>query len=201
MGCDIHTRIEYRRDEKEGWLNGDFYRYDPNYRGNDPYATDPMMLIEVCDERDYELFAVLADVRNYNNVECIDEPRGMPDDVSFRVERDHDDWGADAHSASWFTLKELIDWNEKHTGRTKRSGYMPKALAERLDKDGTEPTFWCGRTSDESWEYREWEVDYHPLGRLIDELKRRGRELWLWFSDEQAYANADKIRFVFWFDN
>jgi hypothetical protein len=70
--------------------------------------------------RNYDLFAILADVRNgrgFGGVETggrkipIDQPRGLPDDVSSFVQDMSDGWGIDGHSHSWFTLKELRDYD------------------------------------------------------------------------------------------
>ena len=72
------------------------------------------------------------------------------------------------------------------------------------DRLMVEPRMWCGYTSDKSWVYREWEVEYNPLDKLIAELKRRGEELYLWYSfhsEEEFMERADKLRFIFWFDN
>lgn len=85
MGCDIHAMIECK-DEYGFWNN----------------CGDP------CIGRDYELFAVLAGVRNDGyGVKPIAELRGVDEGSCgpFRawVER----WDADAHSASWVTLAEM----------------------------------------------------------------------------------------------
>ena len=120
MGCDIHTRIEYQ-NEKGDWLCGDFFRINPYYSADDPYEADPYSVVGVCDGRNYELFAVLADVRNYSHVPYIEEPRGFPDDACRRTRRDYMEWGYDSHSPSWFTLKELIDYRKSAASTIKRS--------------------------------------------------------------------------------
>lgn len=203
MGCDIHTRVEYLNTNKE-WVCGDFFRINPYYIGDSPHEVDPYSVVEVCDDRNYELFAVLADVRNYDGMPYIDEPRGIPDNACAKTHRDYNAWGEDAHSASWFTLKELIEYRAGAGSTIKRSGMVSPEDAEKLDATGEEPRMWCGYTSDKSWVYREWEVEYNPLDKLIAELKRRGEELYLWYSfhsEEEFMERADKLRFIFWFDN
>ena len=157
MGCDIHTRIEYLNKENE-WVCGDFYRHNPYYG---VYDNEPYAVVEVCGDRDYLFFAMLADVRNYDDVPYIDDPRGIPDDVCEEVKEDYEGWEDDAHSASWFTLKELIEWNH----------HAPP-------------------------------MERNPITHLIEELKRRGEELNLWWDDDETMMErADRLRFVFWFDN
>jgi len=91
MGCDIHEVVE--RKGKYGWENSGC----PDLN------------------RDYELFAVLAGVRNSYNLKPISEPKGIPDDVSSIVRSWVEHWDSDGHSHSWLTLKELksFDLNQE----------------------------------------------------------------------------------------
>ncbi len=91
MGCDIHTRIEYYNKSTDKWTD-----CSPKDEG-------------VMGSRIYELFAILADVRNRGGyIKCICEPKGLPVDCSESIRADHDSWNADAHSASYFTVAELL---------------------------------------------------------------------------------------------
>ena len=203
MGCDIHTRVEYKH-RNGNWLDGNLYCINRYYDPNEPYCADPYSVVEVCSGRNYELFATLANVRNYSNIPYIQNPRGIPDDACARTVRDHNEWDCDAHSASYFTLKELMNWRADAPSKVKRSGMVSPESAAKLDATGEEPSMWCAATGDKTWVYREWEVEYNPLDHLIDELIRRGKDLWLWFdwtSREDVEKEADKLRFVFWFDN
>lgn len=154
MGCDIHLHVEVR-DQSGNWseLEG-----APSYRG-----------------RNYELFAMLADVRNYgetpgeiseadwlasadhgmlhsDRIDPIDEPRGLPDDVSAAVQQSSDEWGIDGHSHSWFTVEELlsVDWA---TRMITYRGYVSPEQFYRFKRFngsiGTTPESWCGYTSGE----------------------------------------------------
>ena len=58
--------------------------------------------------RNYSLFGWLADVRNYSMIKPLAEPRGIPNDVSKKVKVDYDYYNFDAHSASYFTIAELL---------------------------------------------------------------------------------------------
>ena len=88
MGCDIHTRFEYRRGPGEKWINydcvGDFFS-----------------------GRNYELFAILGDVRGvfpYKDSVSV-HGRGLPDDVSDEVRKDFEEYG---HSPSHCYRGELL---------------------------------------------------------------------------------------------
>lgn len=198
MGTDIHMHVEYKdRDGK--WECGDYFRLK-----NDRY-----WVVEFLGDRNYDLFAVLANVRNYGNTEYIDDPRGLPDDASELVREFYENWEDDAHSCSFLTLRELIDFNsEGHP--LKRSGMISPEAQKQLDL-GIIPDSWCQDTNVEGWERREWEEDNDVLVRLIEKLKERADDLNLiyyfrWDSENQktrdlAYDNSSNIRIVFWFDN
>jgi hypothetical protein len=128
MGTDIHLFVERRVNGE--WLSVDKWTEEDGY----PYVAWNDGFYKGCN---YDLFAILADVRNgYGFAGCdtgdcfnpIDAPRGLPDDVSPKVEANSDHWGIDGHSHSWFTLKELLnfDWNQS----TKHRGYIPAKLEQ-----------------------------------------------------------------------
>ena len=108
MGCDIHHVVEKRNAETGKWeavwptgphKNGGYYFPEAEAGGHRIW-------------RNYDIFAVLADVRNRGGIVPISEPRGVPHDAS-DVARDMIDYqGLDAHSHSFVTLGELLryDW-------------------------------------------------------------------------------------------
>ena len=193
MGCDIHTHVEYYGVSSKEWIDCNHYRRNKYYSFDE--GEKEFDVIEVCGLRNYNLFAVLADVRNYAGTEYIDEPRGIPDDCNKYIKEDFERWGYDAHSASYFTLKELIDFYEEHP-KNKVSGLISLKQAKALDEKGVLPTSYCQWTNIEGYVHREWEVD-SPLKLLINELKERLEEVFYSYDEELL----DKIRFVFWFDN
>lgn len=109
MGCDIHMYVEYRFDGK--WVCGDYFSKSPYYNGVDPYEPK-YSLVDIYDYRDYDLFGVLAGVRN-REVPCISEPRGLPNDCNDFIKKEYEVWWCDAHSCSWLTLQEIIDFQER----------------------------------------------------------------------------------------
>lgn len=202
MGCDIHTHIEYKRfiNNEEKWVCADHFALNPYY---DIDEDDKYYTVEVCGNRDYGLFATLANVRNYGNTEYIDEPRGLPEDTCEEIKASYSAWECDAHSCSYFTLKELIDFYNKN-GKLKRSGLISKENAKKLDEQNIEPNEWCQMTNLD-YVHREWEVENTSLKHLIDEIKRRADEDNFIYDFEwergETPKRIEKIRFVFWFDN
>lgn len=199
MGCDIHTHIECRRNwvQNPTWIDADHYKRN-EYFGLDECEKE-FDVIEVFGNRNYSLFSLLADVRNYGNTVPISEPRGLPEDCNEHIVKDFEDWGCDAHSESYFTLKELIDFQSTNPVQ-KYSGYISPQSAKQLDEDGILPREWCQGTTDRTWIKRTWSEKSEELLPLIDALKERGREFFH-CSEADVSKYADDIRFVFWFDN
>lgn len=189
MGCDIHMYVEKKHKGK--WINIDYWKLDDYYE-NKP-GDYKFEIVEMYGDRNYRLFAVLADVRNYSNNKPISEPKGFPDDASWIVKEEYERWIGDGHSHSYLTLSELKK-HAKENNVTKYSGMVsPKAAAE-IDR-GIFPELWCMETTDKDWVYREWEEKECVLDPLIKVLEERAKE-WVW-----GDINNDDIRIVFWFDN
>lgn len=108
MGADIHMYVEKKKDgEWKGVL------------GPDPYADFKNEgFVDWVDSwiykgRNYELFALLADVRNDGSIEPIENPRNLPEDITDFVNRHAENWEADGHSHSYFYLSDLLTIEEK----------------------------------------------------------------------------------------
>lgn len=109
MGCDIHMFVE----KKESWGWSHVYRHVPDEKyGKDKFPAPDRDNYFGWEDRNYALFAKLADVRNgYGGTFTpIAQPRGVPEDASFEVKEWMQD--SDYHSASYLTLAELqaADW-------------------------------------------------------------------------------------------
>lgn len=112
MGCDIHVYIEIYEDKRwemstAALFKSQYYRAGDNKFGLAQFSIQPQV------PRNYGLFATLAGVRNYDAVEPICSPRGLPDDVSRGVLAQSDDDGVDGHSHSYFKIKELLAYAEE----------------------------------------------------------------------------------------
>lgn len=107
MGCDIHTVCEVK--QAGGWssvIDAFFVNYYSDIMGQ------PAKICSPFDFRNYNMFACLAGVRNnYHAAMPISEPKGLPDDASAHTMELYDDWIGDAHSASYLTLRELIEFD------------------------------------------------------------------------------------------
>jgi hypothetical protein len=116
MGCDIHLYVERREAGK--WVPADRWTWDEE-EGRWTVKYDD----RVYSDRNYDLFAILADVRNgygFAGVPTgvgfipISKPRGLPADVSDRIREEAESWGCDGHSHSFHTVAQLMayDWTQ-----------------------------------------------------------------------------------------
>jgi hypothetical protein len=156
MGCDIHDFIEVRQDGE--W----------KYRSPGPFQ----------EGRSCALFGWLADVRNYSAVPPLDQPRGLPSDLSGEVAKEHEEWGPDAHSASWLMLSQLASFD------------FDALVEDRRVTVQVSPNLWNGGATaepggGEMMTYREF------LGSwVVDRIEAM-----------RVYGDATDVRLVFWFDN
>lgn len=153
MGCDIHSHAEKK-------IEGVYEKI----QGLEPF-----------DWRNYGMFGFLADVRNYPAVPPISKSRGIPVDVSAEVAENYENWGSDAHSASWLSVEELTAFN-----------YDAKMEDRRVTRQIGVNSWDGGCTADpgegEETTFREF------LGETF-------------FADIQKLKDAGADRIIFWFDN
>lgn len=172
MGMDIHIHIEYQSKLNGEWRCGDYFKI--NY---EPYGDEPKFEpVEICGERNYHRFAVLADMRNDLNVIPISEARGLPSDVSEDVKAMADRY---SHFAtSWLTFEEIGKYIDLHA----------KSYEDREGNEISSPMF------------------RPNLNNLAETIYKRAAELKVlpdeyltWYSCWK-YENCDNVRIVFWFD-
>lgn len=187
MGCDIHLAVE-RRNRSRQWerVLPPPEVYDPWLKaqaeketGDTIYYRDRVKYVWY-DDRNYNLFAILANVRNNFEFEPISEPRGLPYDLSPALRKlagdeidaldadvigdegaeDHDVSLGD-HSYSWLTLRELheCDWNRE----VKEGGWVDPWNFELWRRDG-KPDCWSGGVSGGRVEH----ISYREMARKID---------------------------------
>lgn len=204
MGADIHLYTEAKKTigGKDVWVNIDYWQYNPYYDPKEPDGEREMDIVGLYTNRNYSLFAVLADVRNDSDSPFICQPKGLPDDISKITKVEAERWDGDGHSHSYFTLKELKDF-QSLGHKVKNSGLVSQEEAKKLDDGISTPTTWCQWASPElKLVYREWEDDYDVLKPLIEKLEKRLRdEFWIFREDTDITEYLEKIRIVFWFDN
>lgn len=178
MGCDIHFYVE-RRNKKGVWVFTKPVKPPCNTcegtgkkqfapKATAEYNADVGAPCWFCDGkgidpypsyysgRNYDLFAMLADVRNGRGFAGIKtgegfnpiaEPKGLPDDASKQMKKAAEDYGEDGHSHSYLTLAELekYDWDQV----TQHQGYVTSYEYEEWVEKGKVggPSSWCGGVS------------------------------------------------------
>lgn len=214
MGCDIHLYVE--RKEATGWV------------GVEPPANWSAGSLEITNEpiksydagkwfwdRNYELFAWLADVRNYHEQTPLATERGLPVDVSTAVKGESDECGCDGHSHTWFTVAELMAGLErlvtKHGGAVNVIDY-----AQWKASGAAHPKEWCRSSSAPNISEADFADGKRPLIRREDPLAWAGFTIECeWsvpgsvsfdrfkklLSHLTTIGAPDEVRLVFWFDN
>lgn len=203
MGCDIHVCCE-RKNYEEKWINCDHFKFNP-YFNSDDEEIDKWEVVPIFNDRNYALFATLADVRNYGYIKPISEPRGLPDDIHYITKEQADSYGVYGHSHSYYTLKELMDYMSQAPTIT-YSGMISKDQAKDLDEYNIYPDSWCQWTNMEGYVKRNWTIPDDNVPTLIEAMKKRCAEenyIFEWQKDyeERIKKEADNFRIVFWFDN
>jgi hypothetical protein len=210
MGCDIHLYLEkrvYRYDDKEKkngiWVNAD--KWTRNHRlalyPDDEDERNEWELDyhdRIYTGRNYDLFAILANVRNgygFAGVPTgsgfvpIAMPKCFPEDVSLTVKRESDGWGCDGHSHSWFTLKELLDYDWEQ-GVTEHQGVVSAEEYKVFKKEG-KPKSWCGMISGVGIEF----ISNEEMDQYIEGTSDLPSEMEHELSEEEgAEATKTKVK-------
>jgi hypothetical protein len=177
------------------------------------------------DERNYDLFAMLADVRNGhgfagldtgNRLNPISEPRGLPLDVTEGVKQNSDRWGCDGHSHSWLLLSELeaYNWDQVVTKRG-----VVGLRDYQIFKEKGAPEAWCADVAGPKFVSNE-KMDQLIMDELLVaedngftskymtriEWKQTYRSRVGEFIEEtiprlRELGAPNDVRLVFWFDN
>jgi hypothetical protein len=96
------------------WVTADIWSPNPDYpKWDDKRKFTINYTDRIYAGRNYFLFGILAKVRWYECPKPISNPKGFPDNACEEVKLEYSGWGSDAHSASYFTLTELLnyDWS------------------------------------------------------------------------------------------
>lgn len=216
MGCDIHFYVEVKQDDGS-WKSVDKWETDEDGYTHVPWDD------KFYGGRNYDLFAILANVRNGSGTagvktgdgfNVIAEPRGLPEEASPEVSKKAKDWEGDAHSHSWFTVAELKAFNWKQ--KTQHQGFVELEQFKIFIKEGR-PRSWCRFVSGSS-------VIHVSIDEMMDFMKgsvtmQEGKFYYTTVRWTETYANSvgsfltktlpkmeslgdpEKVRTVFWFDN
>lgn len=214
MGCDIHLKVEIRNGE--GWKSSGEVFDRPEWSSGKGKCDDPYF------GRNYYLFGLLAGVRDEIEGGPIAKPRGIPKDASKKVKDEHSEWNGDAHTASWLTLKELLDFD--WDSGSVRKGIVDATQYKEFKKKG-KPSGWCGGVGGGMTKIVENSQMDSLLAAGYDKLKLEG-EAWSllphfytaisWKETHRSacsdflttvipqlkkLADPENVRIVFWFDN
>lgn len=170
MGCDIHLFVERREDGV--WKSLDTWQTEKD-DGREYLSVDYDR--QFYNGRNYNLFAILADVRNGRGFAGIKTgegfipiapPRGVPDDANDNYKKYVEQWDGDGHSHSYFTVAELLayDW----TQTTTLTGWIDAATFAEWEfwgrGRGEAPDGWCGGISGH-------DIQHVPEGVMRERIK------------------------------
>lgn len=233
MGCDIHHYEEVRSEDGD-WasvqklVKNEYYEQYPDEERPmvlDHYGYDDPRRLWRC----YDLFAILANVRNGRGFagcltgagfNSIVEPRGLPDDVSDVIKSESDSWGMDGHSHSWLTLKEILDydWDQRTTNYGMLSWNEYEHWVKTRTEDQPSPMSYSGdvwgrdikKVSVEQFEMWEKNPESRPQNPEnyyaraswgISYRQAVGGRFWDYVEYLKTLGKPEDVRMVFWFDN
>jgi len=198
MGCDIHVYVEARIGSAQNptWQNIDYWKVTQGFGGDglEVVIHEKQIRFQVCfvtsGYRDYELFTILAGVRETGGITPIAFPKGFPSDASAIVKIMESNLGEDAHSHSFLTLREL---NESIYSRETPI----RAWINEEDKkdivDGKGKFIYYKDYQDDDYVYAEWSDE--PNQNFLSVLENLER-----MKNMRRIIDDSDIRIVFWFD-
>ena len=190
MGCDIHIAIQCQEPDGQ-WANVP-WQHVWSFKGADAAVEGIPVAPDVFRNRNYDLFGILANVRNGSGFAGIKTGEGWPSIApdrgwpeGFSVEslgpdprypqggnRDLGD-----HSFTWVSLDELKAFDWDGTG-TWIYGVVPADEYERLSVAGGRPRSYCGGISGPG--IRTYEPDDYKLAKSVGQLPPRPHVRMVW---------------------
>lgn len=225
MGTDIHLYIETLQNGEWKHLNWEKQYETGEYYSDGTPRLDYRQIFEspLWVSRNYNLFSVLADVRNgtgfagvptSNGFRPIDKPRGLPSDVSVEIGSQYsEDW---AHDATWLMLREVVEYDYDQT--VTLVGVVDEKTYSQFKEAGEPPISWSGGV----WGSTIRNVENKELDDIMSgKLDREeGAEYYTSISWQRTYREAigkwwfetmeyiqenigglDNVRLVMWFDS
>lgn len=183
MGCDIWLHCEYKKNG--AWHNCDNFIWNDK---EEKYEWEQLYW-----GRNYDLFGILAGVRS-REFPMIDNPRGIPDDISDKTKELYEDDKEYTHSHSYITMRELLKWKEEQTRKWKKLKKRYKVISD--------PDDWYGDyIVVEDANTVVYKQEHHMLDYLLQLLKIKMDNYLYCFEDDDYYNKGDDFRIVFWFDS
>lgn len=173
MGCDIHLRLERKAKGQSKWQDCHIFGYDRCWS-----------------DRIYGMFAALADVRNYNDIEHL-PVRGIPKDA---------------------TKLTLMRYGYRIANKAEYDGQCSESEAKRWVENGDSVYYEVGGrkyVSDPDWHTPSWCTTSEMEDCINRVFRNEDGELYGDYSEWLALLGAMKgyeadggeCRAVFWFDN
>ena len=154
MGTDIHLYVERRDGDK--WVSCDTWEPDEDADDERVFPKTVPYEKRYYTDRNYDLFGILADVRNGRGFAGVDtgdgfipiaEPRGLPSDLSpeLAAEAAH----CMEHTPSWLLLSEIMayDWEQTTISRGVVSASQYAKWDAGMRQYGEGPHEYCGGVS------------------------------------------------------
>lgn len=231
MGCDIHMFAEIKRNgiwEPSGKIFDNPYHRptEENIIDEDGYEWNGKFQESPYSGRNYDLFAILADVRNgyaFAGIKTgegfnpIASPKGLPEDVTKYVLSKSDYWDCDGHSHSYFTVQELLDYDWHQI--TFKEGYISFDKFKEFNVNGNRPNSWSGMISGPNIVLiDEFEAEKY-IESGFENTQYDGKDMYVKYRWSITYQDhcenfiketipklktlgePDDVRIVFWFDN
>lgn len=202
MGCDINMVVQKQGDDGK-WSDIGKIEYveEPKWERRE-------VGVKVYDDRNYDVFGVLANVRNGTwgeETPFISEPRGLPDDCGY----DEDSGVLGDHSFTWLTVAEVLafDWDHK----IQHDAFMDLPTYRKWRKDGGEPASYCAGMTGRKLTMAEADAMSGDGPRGVDRyvvnaqwstpIRLHAKAFLEWVNGLAQHGEPDKIRLVFGFDS
>jgi len=225
MGCDIHTFIEVRENGTWKYYDWEKEFQDGVYEDGSPRKDCGKIFYHPLHiGRNYDLFAILASVRNdrrfagiktSEGLRPIEKPRGLPLDVTLEVKEESDRWDIDGHSHSYMLLSELLtyDYDGQSTtqyGVVGKEGYQewkekgyPSSYSDAVSggmvrniSNAEMDDIIAGKTELDK------NLSHYTQVQWQETYREAVGESWFRMLEELAkLGSPDNVRLVFWFDN
>lgn len=214
MGTDIYLYAEIKKDG--AWhLLGELKENREYYPEDNPNS-QPLNPVELYNGRNYDLFSILADVRNPNGktldnkpFDVIAPPRGLPEDLSAEIRNwlknweyeDDDESGVGSSgvgSPSWLLLSEVLqfDWD----GKVMHYEAMVDARVARLFEE-SKPFPYSKWPKEIPISYSTYQRDGVIVRWTDTYADSVGKDFMELLNTLKQHGEPSQIRLVFWFEH
>lgn len=175
MSCDITSFAEVKNKRSGVWEKvynkfslDDYDKKKKNKdKGDSPFY-----------EQSYSLFGFLANVRNYDECEPLSLPKGIPDDCNIDIFTDYECERFSAHSSSYLTLRELVQFD-----------YDKIFWNRRIEREIAPNQFDCTARAEEG------------EGKMISYRDNLPDLFFIHLEELKQLGDLDDVRIIFWFNS